>query len=316
MEIITFTLNPALDRTMRFETFTAGGLNHTIMSSLSAGGKGINVSRMLKKCGCASPAFGFAGGRCGALLRDILTSENIDIRFTETKAETRMNIKIITETGETTEANEPGGPVESSELDILTEALYKYIVCGNLFVLGGSIPQGVDKGVYNSVIKGLKEKGVNVILDCEGEALSLGIDAKPALIKPNNQELGNYLNKKIETVTDAAEAAACLYVDKSVEILCTLGKKGAVYAGKDGLYTVTSPQVEAKSFAGAGDSFLAAFLYMREFTGSVPGALRYASSAAAVKVTLEGTIFPEREDMERYIDCIKVTDFKKGVIVL
>lgn len=315
MEIISVTLNPALDRTMRFETFTAGRLNRAFSSSLSAGGKGINVSRMLKKCGAASPAFGFTGGRCGTLLCDILTSEGIDIHLTETKTETRMNIKIITETGETTEANEPGGPVESSELDILTEALYKSTACGKLFVLGGSIPQGVDKGVYNFIVKGLKEKGARAVLDCDGDALRLGIDAKPLLIKPNNQELGHYLGIKIETLTEAAEAAACLYVDKSVEILCTLGKKGAVFAGKDGLYTVTSPGVDAKSFAGAGDSFLAAFLYMRELTGNVPDALRFASSAAAVKVTLEGTVFPEREDMERYTDCIKVTDFKRRVTV-
>ena len=104
-------------------------------------------------------------------------------------------------------------------------------------------------------------------------------------------------------------------MDKSVEILCTLGKKGAVFAGQDGLYTVTSPVVDAKSFAGAGDSFLAAFLYKRELTGSVPDALRFASSAAAVKVTLEGTVFPEREDMERYEDCIQVTDLKRRVML-
>ncbi len=306
MEIITLTLNPALDRTMRFETFCSGELNRALSSSLSAGGKGINVSRMLKKCGLPSAAFGFSGGRCGVLLRDILTAEGIDIHFTETKAETRMNIKMITGTGETTEANESGGPVASFELDALLGSLYKSTACGKLFVLGGSIPQGVDKGVYNSVINGLKKKGARTVLDCDGDALHLGIEAKPSLIKPNNHELGAYLGKKIETLNEAAEAAACLYVDKSVEILCTLGKKGAVYAGKEGLYTVNAPETEAKSFAGAGDSFLAAFLYMRELTGSIPPALCFASSAAAVKITLEGTVFPERKEMERYSDRIEV----------
>lgn len=307
MEIITLTLNPALDRTMRFGSFKAGELNRALSSSLSAGGKGINVSRMLNKCGAVSPAYGFAGGRCGALLQKILKAEGIETRFTETEAETRINIKIITETGETTEANEQGGPVRKDEIDRLTRSLYRSTVCGKLFVLGGSIPQPVDKGVYNSIIRGLKKRGARTVLDCDGEALRLGMDAKPDLIKPNNHELGNYLNKKIETVSEAGEAAACLYVDKSVEILCTLGKKGAVYAGKDGLYTVTSPEVDAKSFAGAGDSFLAAFLYMREKTLNVPDSLRFAASAAAVKVTLEGTVFPERADMERYDSCIDVT---------
>jgi 1-phosphofructokinase len=306
MKITTLTLNPALDRTMLFDTFTAGGLNRAKSSSLSAGGKGINVSRMLNKCGFISPAFGFAGGRCGDILRGMLTDENIDLHFTETAAETRENIKILTEAGETTEASESGGPITASELNALCGALYKATGCGELLVLGGSIPQGVDKSVYNSIVRFLKEKGARTVLDCDGEALRLGIEAKPALIKPNNRELGAYLGKKIENAAEAAEAAACVYVDKSVEILCTLGEKGAVFAGKDELYTVTSPEVDAKSFAGAGDSFLAAFLYMREITGSVPDALRFASSAAAVKVTLEGTVFPQRADMDRYINEIEV----------
>ena len=299
-EIISVTLNPALDRTMRFNTFLPGELNRAVDTSLSAGGKGINLSRMLKKCGVNSPAFGFAGGRCGRIICDVLREEGIDTRFTETVSETRMNIKIITDNGETTEANETGGPIESGELDTLCNALYKSTGSGKLVVLGGSIPQGVDKSVYNSIIKELKKRGARTILDCDGEALIHGIEAKPCLIKPNNKELSNYLGKKIETITEAVEGAACLYVDKSVEILCTLGKSGAVFAGKDGLYTVSSPVVEMKSFAGAGDAFLAAFLYMREHTGSIPEALRFAASAAAVKVTLKGTIFPERADMARY----------------
>lgn len=306
MDITTLTLNPALDRTMRFERFSPGRLNRARSSALSAGGKGINVSRMLKKCGVMSQAFGFAGGTCGAVLRKILNDEGIDFVYTETAAETRMNIKIITDDGETTEANESGGPVKEEELDSLCRSLYKEAGCGKLFVLGGSIPQGVNKYVYNSIISELNKKGAGVVLDCDGEALRAGIDAKPALIKPNRLELGDYLGKKIETAEDAVISAACVYVEKSVEILCTLGKTGAVFAGKDGFYTVTSPQVEEKSFAGAGDAFLAAFLYMRGLTGSVPAALGFASSAAAVKVTLEGTVFPERADMERYINSVEV----------
>ena len=158
MKMISLTLNPALTAQCGLKHLQPGALNRAISSSLSAGGKGINVSRMLKKCGAASAAYGFAGGRCGALLLDILNTEGIDIHFTETKSETRMNLKIISETGETTEANEPGGPVKPSELDTLTGALYQSTDCGKIFVLGGSIPQGVDKGVYNSFIKGLKER--------------------------------------------------------------------------------------------------------------------------------------------------------------
>lgn len=306
IEIISLTLNPALDRTMRFKTFITGELNRTVDTCLSAGGKGINLSRMLKKCGVNSPAFGFAGGKCGRILYDMLNEEGIDTRFTETVSETRMNIKIITENGETTEANETGGFIESCEMDALCGALYKSTGSGQLVVLGGSIPQGVDKAVYNSVIKELNKRGARTVLDCDGEALRHGINAKPSLIKPNNTELGDYLGKRIETVAEAVEAAACVYIDKSVETLCTLGKSGAVFAGKDGLYTVSAPFVEAKSFAGAGDAFLAAFLYMRELTGSIPAALGFAASAAAVKVTLNGTVFPERAEMERYCHLTEV----------
>jgi 1-phosphofructokinase len=142
-------------------------------------------------------------------MRDMLTAENIELHLTETASETRMNIKIITEAGETTEASERGGPVSVSELNTLCDALYKG--CGELLVLGGSIPQGVDKCVYNSVITVLKEFGVRTVLDCDGDALRLGIDAKPTLIKPNNLELSEYLGKKIDRLRSTLKLFAILF---------------------------------------------------------------------------------------------------------
>lgn len=307
MNIATLTMNPALDRTILFNTsFIPGKMYRIGAAHENASGKGINVSKVLKNLGIDVRTFCFTGGTNGIKLKNMLDREGIDGIYVETGASTRMNIKIIDKDSVCTEINESGGPVTLPEVDELLRIIDKTTDNTQYFVISGSIPQGVDKAVYNFLIKKLKERGITAILDCDGEALRMGVESKPDIIKPNIEELSQLLGTKISTAEQAVEKSEELHMCKSIDVLCTMGGNGAVYAGKEGLFTVDSPQIEIRGFSGAGDTFLAAFLYEKHQSGDMERALTFASSAAAAKVEMVGTDIPNGDEMRKYTDEIKV----------
>ena len=306
-KVITLTLNPALDRTMFFDTFHAGELNRSHRSVMAPGGKGINVSRVLKACGRDTAVYSFKGGMCGELFAKMLAAEELPCRLVETRAETRINIKLMHENGAFTEANEAGGPVLPEEMEKMTRLLTESTESPQTFVLAGSIPQPVEKSVYNLLTTQLRAQGHTVVMDCDGEALEKGVLARPHLIKPNTFELSKFVKKPLSSLEEIASAAAGVFVENEIEVLCTMGGDGALFAGREGIYTVNTPQVKAAGFAGAGDTFLGAFLHVRLDGGSIPEALRFASSAAAAKIELPGTAVPSLEGMKRYMDGLTVS---------
>lgn len=311
MKAATITLNPAIDRTMLFhDRFRTDILNRAYGSAVSAGGKGINVSRMLKIMGVSAPIYGFCGGYNGIILSDMLKKDGLECRFTDTKAETRVNIKLIDDDGICTEANEAGGPIETAELEELFESVIKHTGLGKYVFMGGSIPQGVEKGVYNSLISSLKNSGAITILDCDGEALRQGIKSGPSMIKPNLFELSQFVKKDIKSNAEAVDAAYCVYLEYGADVLCTLGGEGAIYAGKNGLYTVNSPKIKVKNFSGAGDTFLAAYTFEYDRSRDVASALVFASSTAAARVERNASEQLSFYDMKKFVNELTVEKLK------
>ncbi|MBQ2118536.1 MAG: hexose kinase [Clostridia bacterium] len=293
---ITLTLNPALDVSVSAVNPAPGLLNVTDASSISCGGKGINVSRALRVMGEDSTAYALLGGEPGRILAGMASREGVALSVTRTAAPTRINVKVISEGGaRQTELNGRGGPVSSSELEALFGSISADLDrVGNsesvTAVLSGSIPQGVEKSVYNSLAQMLKDRGARVVVDASGEALIQAVRARPWLVKPNRGELEGLVGKSIADFGQLVETACGFYRETGTAVLATCGGDGAVYAGDDGVWTVDAPKITMKSFAGAGDTFLAAFLYrLRDGVGD---ALRFAASAAAAKVELEGTAMP------------------------
>lgn len=302
MNYNTITLNPAIDRTVYLDTLTDGELNRSTASVTMAGGKGINVSRMLNILGAETIAFTFIGGNSGKLLQAFLDEEGITHSAVQTNAETRQNIKIIESSDRCTEINSAGGPVTKQELQAMLDNIENAAKKDDMWIIAGSCPQGVDKSVYNIIVSLLKTKGCKTALDCDGEALKIGLKARPALIKPNLRELEGLVGKPLKTQKDIVEAAACVYVENSVEVVCTLGDKGALYVGDEGKFLTDTPKVKVKGFAGAGDTFLAGFLCMRGRGMPVENSLAFAAAAAAAKVELPCSAAPDIKQIEKYID--------------
>ena len=333
MTAATLTLNPSLDRTMYFDrAFEAGELNRASAPSvLTLGSKGINVTRAWAAMGVSAPAYVFSGGKNGLLMEEMLDGEGMPYVSVATEAETRMNIKMIAPGGICTEANERGGPITEAELKAMLDAIESGVRLSTThpqhpfsdpenrqntpspaikyMALGGSIPQGVDTAVYNSITRLCNSCGVRVLLDCDGNALKEGIKAKPFLIKPNLYELSGLVGHYVTEPEEAVGICRKLSVESGVNILCTMSEKGALWASDGRVWRARSPQgLTVRGFTGAGDTFLAAFTWKFDETGDPAEALRFASSASAFKITLPGSQIPTLSEMEHYLDAVSVEE--------
>ena len=315
MKIATLTLNPCIDKTLYFGgAFKVDALNRAAYAMTNAGGKGINVARIYRRLGIRAAAYGFSGGAVGQMLGTLLAEEDITPVFTPTSCDTRMCIKLIDADGVCTEANEAGGPILASEYAALKKQLAAFAnECrrdgedGILFA-GGSVPAGLDRGIYREIISMFRTSCVRFILDADGEALKTGLEGSPWLIKPNIHELSELIGYEItgrdakEKAIAAAKASRRILAQYGTNVLCTLGGDGAVYTGEDGVFFVNAPHVTMKGFTGAGDTFLASFMFAYEKNGhDAETALCFASSAAAAKVELAGTQMPDKNGMMRFI---------------
>ncbi len=226
----------------------------------------------------------------------------------------RTNTKIIDGDGACTEFNESGGPVTAEELALLKTELLG--CCGKAQVLSicGSLPQGVEKDFYREIILSAREVNPRlfIALDCDGEQLAKGFSAAPDLIKPNRGELAGLLSfhsLSADLSTPEQICTACGKLGgKSGCILCTADVHGSVAVCPEGSWQVTAPSVPFRSFSGAGDTYLAAYLHASLAEGKpIPEALAYASAAAAARVSRPGTELPTRADIEALLEQVKVT---------
>ncbi len=322
MKIATLTLNPCIDKTLYFNgAFRVDALNRAAYAMTNAGGKGINVARIYRRLGIRASAYGFAGGSVGKMLCDLLAKEDIPVAFTETSCDTRMCVKLIDAGGVCTEANEAGGPMLDVEYATLKKNLLAFVAScdaenedGILFA-GGSIPAGLEKSAYRDLIAEINRAGngrVRFILDADGEALREGLKASPWLIKPNAFELSGLVGYEItgknakEIAQNAAKASRRVAAEYRTSVLCTLGGDGAVYTDADGSVYVNAPHVTLRGFTGAGDTFLASFVFAYEKNDrDIPSALCFASSAAAAKVELAGTEMPDKTAMMRFVEQVR-----------
>ena len=308
MRIATVTLNPAIDRNIIYEkSLAVGELNRVNSAVVNAGGKGINVSRMLKKLGEDTHIYGFNGGRTGKMLIEILEEEGIKCEFTPTECETRMNIKITDADNKETEINEKGGPVSEKEFKELMSTLLASPA--DIFIIGGSTPFGLESDTVRKITAALKVRGKMVITDISGSSLVEAVKERPYLIKPNREEFGQLLGYTPEE-DNYIEEAISFYNKTGIEIILTLGKKGAVYSGRAGNYRIINPEVKAKGFSGAGDTFLASYVYAVCNDMDIRNALAFASAASLSKVELEGTNLPDKLTIENNIQRVKVFEIK------
>ncbi|MDR2783602.1 MAG: 1-phosphofructokinase [Treponema sp.] len=284
--IITVTLNPALDKTARVDVMRAKALNRLRDVQVDAGGKGVNVSAMIRALGGGSLAVGFAGGGAGEEFLSLITQKGLKADFVRIAAVTRTNLKVVDNEGALTELNEPGPAIKPEEWREMENKLLGYGAPGNAIVLSGSLPAGLGADTYKHLCALLRRAGAAVFLDADGEALKQALQLEPDLIpdyiKPNRFELLQYFGiPDDERMAEARLAELCRsLIDKGVKLVAlSLGGEGAIFASKNGVRRAAAIPVELRSTVGAGDSMIGALVY--GFEHGLPEEDRFALAIAA-----------------------------------
>lgn len=304
--IITVTLNPAMDKTVIIPRFQVGNVNSIESKRMDVGGKGINVSKVIKKLGGESIALGIVGGNSGDEIKNYLDNEGIKHDFIHDKVETRVNIKVVDPINETyTDINEQGGPYHNISYEMVEEKLHSIAKEGDIVILSGSLPLDADEKVYSKWIGYCNKKGIKTFLDVNGNLLKRVMNDQPYLIKPNNKELEVMCGRQLENIEDYINVARDIIKSGVTKIVISLGEKGALYITKNKVLHGQGLKVNVNSTVGAGDSMVAAFALGEEKKLSEEETFKLAIATSAASVMAEGTKAPEYHDILKLLD--KVT---------
>jgi 6-phosphofructokinase 2 len=304
--IYTITLNPALDRTLWVEKIRADDSNRIKKEERFAGGKGIDVSRVLTKLGIGSTALGFVGGFTGEELEGRLINEGISCDFIRISGETRTNI-IMNDmsTGVQSVFGASGPVIEPYELMRMIHKV-EGLEHPEMVIISGSIPPGVHPKIYRKLIEIAKGRNAKIILDADGEALSEGTQGMPDLIKPNVHELGRLVGAELRELDDIVSAARSIQKRGIATVLVSMGARGLVLIGEKENYHASHPEVEVKNTIGAGDSAIAGFVYGLIEGKSPKEALVYAVAAGTATTLTPGTALCCKDDFMRLMPAVKV----------
>jgi 1-phosphofructokinase family hexose kinase len=308
--IVTVTMNAALDRTLTVPNFQPGQRHRASGWLTLAGGKGINIARALKRLNVPVVATGLTGGRTGDAIVSELTREGILNDFVQIADESRTSTAVVDSTGGTyTEINEWGPDVEPHELDVLLDKL-RYLTRGaDAVVFAGSLPRGVDEGFYAEAIRELNRRGVQTILDAEGEPLRLGAEAEPFLVSPNEREAEGLVGQEFHDSRDFAQALDHIADrgPRSVLITLTPGCYALLREDREEMrYYASVPLIEPVSPVGSGDVLLAGFIAARYEGRSAVESLRRAVAAGAAAVQEVGAGRFEPREISRLEDGVQI----------
>jgi 1-phosphofructokinase len=284
--IYTLTLNPSVDYIVEANEIILGELNRSSYETKLPGGKGINVSRVLRTMGIESKAIGFLGGFTGKYVEEFLYKEGIFTDFIKVDGDTRINIKLKADTE--TEINARGPEISSLALELLKEQI-KQLGSEDFLVLAGSIPSSMPSSIYEELVQICTETDAEVIVDAEGDLLKTVLEYRPFLIKPNHHELGQFFGKEIVTTEDAVYYGKKLVHAGAKNVIVSLADKGAVYINESAAYIASVPKGEVQSSVGAGDSMVAGFLAQVIKANDRKEAFRYSvasGSATAFSIGL------------------------------
>ena len=257
--IYTITFNPALDYIMSVDEFDKGMVNRSKSEKILPGGKGINVSLVLTNLGVENTALGFIAGFTGKNIEDILNNRGCKTDFVKLQEGlSRINVKLMSE--EETEINGNGPSIDEEELKCLYEKFSK-LNSEDVLVLAGSVPSSLPADIYSDIIKLVAEKGVKIVVDATGDLLVKCLKYKPFLIKPNNFELEQIFNIKLNSREDIVKYAIKLKEMGAINVLVSMGADGAILVNEFGkCYDLKAPKGNVINSVGAGDSMVAGFL--------------------------------------------------------
>lgn len=270
--IYTVTLNPSIDYIVRIDHVEMGAVNRVVSDDKYAGGKGINVSRVLQRLDIPNTATGFVGGFTGQFIKDILAQEAVTTAFVQVAEDTRINVKVKADLE--TEINGTGPSISPEKLAELTDLLAG-LGEEDIVVFAGSAPSSLGNTVYKDLIAKTRATGAEVVCDFEGQTLLDALEQNPLLVKPNNHELGEIFGQELNSL-DEIEQYAKLVLDKGAQhVIISMAGDGALLVTPEASYFAKPIKGQIKNSVGAGDSMVAGFTGKFAETGDALEAFKW-----------------------------------------
>lgn len=296
--IYTVTFNPSLDYIVSVDHFETGKVNRTTKELMFPGGKGINVSLVLKNLGLDSTALGFMAGFTGKEIERLLDVQNVHSDFIPVaEGISRINVKLRSD--QESEINGMGPGIGAAEIDELYRKL-DALKDGDILVLAGSIPSVMPETMYKDIMERLKDKGIRIVVDATKDLLHMVLPLHPFLVKPNNHELGEIYGVTLTTKEEVIPYAKRMQSEGAVNVLISMAGDGALLVAEDGkVYESLPPKGKVKNSVGAGDSMVAGFIagYLKSssyeeafYTGLCTGSASAFSDNLAMREEVNGLL--------------------------
>ncbi len=308
MKCITLTLNPAFDKHCFVKDLKLGH-EHLAESDLSdAGGKGVNISRALLVNSVSSNAVIVLGKENKTSFCSALDADNMEYTPVTIEGKVRENLTIHTESGVETRISFKGFNADDSLLDEVYSIIENELTTDTIFTFTGSAPVGISIEGINRFLNKITEKGAKIVIDSKSfKTLEEIVALKPWLIKPNGEEISEYLGRDITSHEEILEVASSLYNQGVENVMISLGEKGAMLVCESGAYIGTPPEITAKSTIGAGDSSIAGFISAVMQGKSAPDALKTSVAYGTSACLREGTLPPLPQDVEKILKEVEIT---------
>ncbi|MCH5584906.1 1-phosphofructokinase [Shimazuella sp. AN120528] len=306
MRIATVSLNPAVDQTITIEKLYIGQKNVAMNTRYDFGGKGINVARVLAHFDIQPTATGWLS-REAEQYEKKLHDMGIHSSFVFTNQPIRTNVKVLEQhSGKMTELNEAGFPISGKEKDQFIKHYIGLLSEVDVVILAGSLPPGIDPAFYSFLIEQANNHQVLTFLDTNGHLLKYASKSLPYAIKPNQEELEEYLGYKVQKEQDVIEAGLSL-IDQGISLVSiSLGAKGAYFFKQGQVVKSKPPHIEVKSAVGAGDSMFAGMVISVMNSWELEKIARFSTALGSATASKAGTQLGTPEDVDKLLDLVEV----------
>jgi 1-phosphofructokinase family hexose kinase len=297
--IVTLTVNPAIDHTVTTDRISYEDRVYVRSSFEQAGGKGINAARVIHGLGAPVLALATCGGATGKRFAGLLASSGFAVSMIPIRNPIRRNLTISDLQGLTIKLDEAGPEISPSEEKKIEQAVRAKLQGADWLLLCGSLPPGVRSDFYARLIQIAREKGVKTLLDTGGEALRIGLQAKPTMVKPNRLEAERLLNRNLLTRQQSVEALHEISHMGAETVVLSLGSEGAMGISGNGSYHALAPEIQQKCPIGAGDALAATCVWALSQNKPFPEALRWGVAAGTAAAATPGTSFGSLSETQR-----------------
>ncbi|MGA2213026.1 MAG: hexose kinase [Bryobacteraceae bacterium] len=304
--ILTVTINPSVDRNVQVDRLVFEDRAYILARSDSAGGRGMNASRVLDSFGAKTLAIVTSGGASGERLEKLAAKSGFPVKVVPIHNESRVNLTITDKQGLALRLNERGPLITPEELTRVEKAVANRLESASWLMLCGSIPPGVSSDFYTKLIGMARERKVKTMLDTDGDALLHGIEAGPSIVSPNQPEAERLLNRALITRVQFLEAAARIKAMGAEAVMLSLGGRGVVAVNENQLLEVIPPRIDAVSPLGAGDALAAAYVWAATKKKDFVECVRWAVAAGTASAKLAGLEFASLEQTKEVYKAVEV----------